>query len=359
MIKNFSIQNFRSHKDVVLKDCGPVNILLGRNNTGKTAILEAIMLLSFPMKPREVLNLLNEQRGYKPGDENHELWDSYFYNWDHRTPISISADENQVISLFDSSRNLFIAPIIGSPKSLNATSVIEGRDLLDETQGLILKYKYEENNVENKVTTLKRRSRKQLTPKAKQMIEQICPIAFIPSKGISNPQDEAERFSRLEKANRHHEVEEALQAVDPRLQRLTVIASGQSSMIYGDIGEGHLVPVSLMGEGMVRMLSIATAMANNKAGIVLIDEIENGLHYSVLPSLWKMIFNTAHALNIQVFAATHSDECLHAASQIAQSQTDQKDLRLFRLDLRNGETYVTDYTADELSAAIGSDQEVR
>jgi len=130
-------------------------------------------------------------------------------------------------------------------------------------------------------------------------------------------------------------------------------------MVYGDMGEGHLVPVPLMGEGMVRMLSIATAMANNQGGIILIDEIENGLHYSVLPSLWNMIFKIAIELDIQVFAATHNDECLYAASQIAQSQANQKELRLFRLDLRDGKTIVTDYTADELVAALASDQEVR
>lgn len=130
-------------------------------------------------------------------------------------------------------------------------------------------------------------------------------------------------------------------------------------MVYGDIGEGHLIPVALMGEGMVRMLSNANAMANSKGGIVLIDEIENGLHYSVLPALWKMIFKTAHMLDIQVFAATHSDECLRAASQVANLQSSPQDLRLFRLDLRNGKTFITNYCADELATAIASDQEVR
>ncbi|MCX6053911.1 MAG: hypothetical protein NTZ74_03165 [Chloroflexi bacterium] len=72
-----------------------------------------------------------------------------------------------------------------------------------------------------KVTSLKRKSTQLLDIKAEQIVERISPIAFIPSKGISNPQDVAERFSRLEKADRHHEVEEALQTVEPRLKRLS------------------------------------------------------------------------------------------------------------------------------------------
>lgn len=361
MIKILSIQNFRSHQDVVLQDCGQVNILLGKNNAGKTAILEAILMLCFPPNPREVLVLLNNQRGYKPGTENDELWDSYFNAWDHSRTISFSAEEkpSRSNSRLNICQNLSIIPLMGNANQARSGSVIEGQDVLDKTQGLVFKYQYEDGGIEKKVTALKRKANLPLTSLTKEIFNRIRPIAFIPSKGIANPQDEAERFSRLEKANRQHEVEEALRAVEPRLKRLTVLASGQSSMVYGDLGEGHLIPVSLMGEGMVRMLSIATAMVNNQNGLVLIDEIENGLHYSVLPSLWKMIFKTARALDIQVFAATHSDECLRAASQVAQSQANLKDLRLFRLDLRNRKTIVTDYTGSELATAISSEQEVR
>lgn len=361
MIKKLTIQNFRSHRQVVLENCGQVNILLGRNNTGKTAILEAILMLCFPPNAREVLILLNDQRGYKPSDENYELWDSYFNSWDHSHVISLNAEETPAYSNFSLGicQNLSITPLMGSASPVTSGSVIEGQDVLDKTQGLVFNYQYEDGAIERRVTTLKRKTNRSLPPKAQKILDRISPIAFIPSKGIANPQDEAERFSRLEKANRQQEVEEALRAVEPRLKRLTVLASGQSSMVYGDLGEGHLIPVALMGEGMVRMLSIATAMANNKGGIVLIDEIENGLHYSVLPSLWEMIFKTAQALNVQVFAATHSDECLQAASQVAQAQTHPEDLRLFRLNLRSGKTIVTDYSADELAAAIDTDQEVR
>lgn len=359
MINLLSIENFRSHKHAELKNCGRVNILLGKNNAGKTAVLEAILILCFPPNPREVLTLLNEQRGYKPGEENDELWNSYFHNWDTSQAITLAAKEFFHDSRLNICHQLFIVAQAGFTGSYTSGSVVEGHDALARTTGLGFKYQFEDGYIEKKVATLKRKSSQSLDLKAKKIIDRISPIAFIPSKGIANPQDEAERFSRLEKANRHHEVEEALRIVEPRLKRLTVIASGRSSMVCGDLGENHLIPVSLMGEGMVRMLSIASAMANNKDGIVLIDEIENGLHYSVLPHLWKMIFTTAKALGIQVFTATHSDECLHAASQVVQQSSYTTDLRLFRLDLREGKTAVIDYSADELASAIASDQEVR
>jgi predicted ATPase len=359
MINHLSIENFRSHKHAELSDCGRINILLGKNNAGKTAVLEAILMLCFPPNPREVLIVLNEQRGYKPGEENSELWDSYFYDWDSTQAIVLTANERSYASRLNVCQQLFVVAQTGFTGVYTSGSVVEGQNALAKTTGLNFKYQYEEGYIEKKVTSLKRKSSQSLDPKAKEIINRISPIAFIPSKGIANPQDEAERFSRLEKMNHHHEVEDALRIVEPRLKRLSVIASGKSSMVYGDLGDNHLIPVSLMGEGMVRMLSIASAMANNKGGIVLIDEIENGLHYSVLPFLWKMIFTTAKALGIQVFAATHSDECLHAASQVVQKNSFTTDLRLFRLDLHEGKTAVTDYSADELAVAIASDQEVR
>ena len=358
MIKNLSIQNFRSHREVVLRDCGRINILLGRNNSGKTALLEAVVLLCFPPNPREVLTLLNEQRGYKPGDENSEFWDSYFHNWNHLQVISLGVEEIPSFTRLSICRNLFIVPILGFPGQVTSGSVIETHDVQEKTQGLSFKYQYEDGYIEQKVTTLRRKTNKQLSPKAKAIIDHILPMAFIPSKGISNPQDEAERFSRLEKANRHHEVEEVLRSVESRLKRLTVLTNGQGSMVYGDIGEGHLIPVSLMGEGMVRMLSIATAMVNNKGGLVLIDEIENGLHYSALPTLWQMIFKTARQFDVQVFTATHSDECIQAASDIAQTYNGN-DLKLYRLDIIREQTVITEYSSEELAAAIASNQEVR
>ncbi len=358
MINHLSIENFRSHKQTELKDCGRVNILLGKNNAGKTAVLEAILMLCFPPNPREILILLNEQRGYMPGEENSDLWNSYFQGWDPSKKIAFTAQEESLVTRPNICQQLLIVAKTGFTRAY--TSVRLSRDAIrlrrPPTQIQISIYRWIHREI---VTTLTRKSTKSLSPIAREIIEQIRPIAFIPSKGIANPQDEAERFSRLEKANRHHEVEDALRRVEPRLKRLTVIASGKTSMVYGDLGENHLIPVSLMGEGMVRVLSIASTMANNKDGIVLIDEIENGLHYSVLPHLWKMIFETARTLNVQVFATTHSDECLHAASQVVQQNSYTTDLRLFRLDLNNGRTAVTNYSAHELAAAIASDQEVR
>ena len=258
------------------------------------------------------------------------------------------------------SRSLSIKALVGIGAPNNSSSIIEGSDLAEKTRGLEFSYEAMGEIIHRTVTTLNRKTHASSTRENdRKYADRLLPVAFIPTRGISNPQDEAERYSRLEKARLQDEVVEALRVVEPRLKRLTVLASGNGSMIYGDLGGSHLIPVSLMGEGLVRMLSIAMAIVANKGGLVLIDEIENGLHYSVLPGLWRMIFETTNRLDVQVFAATHNDECIRAASQIAQASTNQQQLRLFRLDLIKEETRVTDYDADVLAVAIASEQEVR
>lgn len=115
-----------------------------------------------------------------------------------------------------------------------------------------------------------------------------------------SPREDAERFSNLERVGRQDEVLESLRLLEPRLQRLTLLLVDGEPIINGDIGMSQLVPLPLMGEGLGRLLSIILAIANAKGGSILIDEIENGLHYSVLTGVWKAIADAARRAEAQV-----------------------------------------------------------
>lgn len=100
-----------------------------------------------------------------------------------------------------------------------------------------------------------------------------------------------------------------MQAIDPRIKSIELGASGQ---IYFDLGNDFrtLLPLNLMGEGIQRLLDVITSIAHTAGGIVLIDEIDNGLHYSALRTLWKGVLQAAREYDVQVFATTHSAEAL-------------------------------------------------
>ena len=90
----------------------------------------------------------------------------------------------------------------------------------------------------------------------------------------------------------------------------------------------------------------------------MIDEIENGLHYSVLGDVWRVIDQTAKAFNTQIFATTHSRECIVAAHEAFESDDDY-DFRLHRLDQINGTIRAVTYPQGTLEAAIETNLEVR
>jgi len=366
MFTNLTMENFRTHPRVRLEGLSRVNLLSGRNNSGKTAALEAIFFLALPSNPREVLVRLNELRGFGAGTDFEEVWGSLFYNWDYRKDIAIEADEDPkrletelsfAAGDAKSTCSLRIRPLLGnSAKKRPTGGVIEGSDLAETVRGLLFQYKDGAGrSVEREVTDLTRKPGR----RAQADVEAERAVAFLPPRGIPAPQEEAQRYSRLEIAGRHEDVIEALKAVEPRLRRISVVATAHGSVLYGDVGAGHLMPLPLMGDGMLRTLSIALAMVSSRGGLVLIDEAENGLHYSVQTQVWRMIVRTAVSLDVQVFATTHSDECIRSVLEATELEGAREILRGFRFDIVAGGTTVVPYDANELEAAMLSDQEVR
>ncbi len=114
-----------------------------------------------------------------------------------------------------------------------------------------------------------------------------------------------------------------------------------------------------MGDGINRILTIVLALVHSKKGYLLIDEFENGLHYTVQEDLWKMIFKLAKELNVQVFATTHSDDCIHAFESVLNDEDNQKEGQYFRLE-RFGEIIKPIfYSASELEVAADQNIETR
>ena len=126
-------------------------------------------------------------------------------------------------------------------------------------------------------------------------------------------------------------------------------------------GIDQLLTVNMQGDGLRRYLNVVAASANPMNNILLIDEIENGLHYSAYKKLWEAIFNLATTTNKQVFVTTHSKETLLCLSEMLEENTDyQKGLRLYTLarTLKKGHQAYK-YTYEGLSGACENDVELR
>jgi len=161
------------------------------------------------------------------------------------------------------------------------------------------------------------------------------------------------------------EVLNALRIVAPGVEGLTLVDDTSSSErireripIVKIAGIDERLPLGHLGDGMLRVLSIALALVNPKDGMLLIDEIENGLHYSVLPDIWRLIFTIAHQYNIQIFATTHSWDCIQAFQKASQEDTHEEGV-LIRLENKNGEIGATLFDERRLDIATSEEIEVR
>ena len=150
-----------------------------------------------------------------------------------------------------------------------------------------------------------------------------------------------------------------LKKIEPRLTKLSIILVNGEPIIHGDIGLNRLLPLPLLGDGIGRVLSISLAIMSASDGVILLDEVENGLHYSIHSKVWSSIDLISEEFNVQVFATTHSSECVTAAHN-AFGNGKSQNFRLHRLDKKdNGEISVTTYGKNELKTAVESEFEVR
>jgi len=124
-------------------------------------------------------------------------------------------------------------------------------------------------------------------------------------------------------------------------------------------------PVSLnsMGDGMLRLLQLVLKMFPARGGLLLIDEFENGLHYSVQKQVWDLVFELAERLDIQVFATTHSWDCIQTFARAALDRPDIEGV-LFRVGKSArksdaGKTIATVFDEDRLYQITEADIEVR
>ena len=118
------------------------------------------------------------------------------------------------------------------------------------------------------------------------------------------------------------------------------------------------VPLRSLGEGAQRLFDVGLGLANSRDGFLLIDEAENGIHHSVQRDYWRMVLQTAHENNVQVFATTHSWDCVRGFA-LAAAELDCEDGVLVRLEKEDDGLRAVRYTSEDLKIAADQRIEVR
>lgn len=353
MLSTFTAKGFRCFRDFTIGQLERVNLIAGKNNTGKTALLEAIHLHSYP-RDCELPFLVNERRGAnseRKYDEDSCEWLFFDKNADSEFELRSENDKGEVRTI-----QIWLLDQLNVGLKFPDLALKAQRMLFPPTdprfRWIILK-----TNVDGKETFSFAAPQGTSFQQVGNPAPWNGPSAFISSAGRS-PKEDAAVFSDLELASRQDEILPPLRILEPRLQRLSILLLAEQAVMHGNIGLSRQVPVQFMGEGTRRLLSILLAISSAAGGNVLIDEVENGLHYSVLRDVWCAIGEAARRANVQVFATTHSWECIDAAHH-AFKEWGPYEFRYHRLDRRGADISVKTFDEKMLDTVEKTDLEVR
>jgi|APTNR8051073442_1049403.scaffolds.fasta_scaffold00322_2 AAA15 family ATPase/GTPase len=323
MLDHLIVQNYRLFKDLNIPKLGQVNLVTGKNNAGKSTLLEVIRIWASEGDSSVVNNIL-----YKRGD------------WEEGNPRkTYERLVSDLQFLFGKHQEVLI--------KLNEIEISLGpltreRDRLFNAQVL-------------HVTNEKRRKKNEISfANGYQNYPQDKAIFIPPSIDFDNTM--IMLWDRIELTPREENVKDVLRIIVPDLADLGISKKGAKVRL-----KNAEIPISLknFGEGTNRLLMIALALVSAKDNILLIDEIDLGLHYSVHEQLWELIFQFAKEWNIQVFATTHSQDCLSAFSYVA-NRDEYKEMGLsLRLQREKDNIIAVDYAPEELEVALSANIETR
>lgn len=349
MYTSFTIQNFRGFEHLHFDNLARINLIAGQNNVGKTSVLEALMLHAGHFSP---FFLMRNARAEEPEIHNAFSWDVLFYNFQTERKITLSG-QNSNFPQSPYVMEIRVVDIRKSPETYQEISDWNG--LLKSFEALspyVLEFKASER--EN-FLVVKEEKRLHLIGIALIHTE----FSFIEAHETFSLSENANRFSKLKLTRKHSFLIDILKILESRLVDLALLQSGELPFIYADIGLPQLIPLTQLGTGINRLANLILSMSNINHGVVCIDEIENGLHTSILKDVWKAIGVAAREFDVQIFATTHSLECIDAAHR-AFSESEHYDFRYHRIDRRkSGETVAVTFDQELLQNSKEANFEVR
>lgn len=350
--KNIEIKNFRGIEHLTIDDFSRVNVFLGQNNSGKSSVLEAITL-SLGMSNPDLPQAINSARARKTFSNFIDI-KYLFHNMNIATPPEITMEQTDGTTrhlkmglsyVFDEQAELQNGPVqqTGSVVYVNT---------------LELNFDMTSNGVkQNHKSWLRVNSAGTVVNKkiADGYIEQIqgCLIsADLWSFNLTN--DLTELFKRNQKNN----LLILLKLFDKRITGIEIL-NDDVYIGFEDISE--MLPSRMTGDGLRRYLNIVACAANPLTTIIMLDEIDNGLHYSAYKKLWEAIFALATETNKQIFITTHSKEILYRLNEMLEDKPGYQDaLRLYTIantPTKGHQAYK--YTYEGLSGAYENNVELR
>lgn len=361
MITEIEISGYKGLRNIALTGLKRLTLIGGANNAGKTSILEAFFTAHDWGNPEILTRHLN-WRGVDAIQVAAEAWVPAFSGFDISGKIQLKMKNSA------GGREAFSAHVVDDGRSGTLSANDNAQNIRAPGEPTLrVSFTRGSKPVFEAVVQIN----KLLPPFTfrSSIARDVAPkLFYVVARQRSNPLEDAQAYGLLDQQKQTESVIRGLRAIEPRLVGLSVIPVGPQVMLFADVeGLPRKVPVNLLGDGVTRLLTLLLQIAKLQGGYLLIDEIENGFHYSTLPAVWRALYSEAKASKCQIIATTHSYECLTAYAG-ALSDLAPDDYSYVRLDKEVAQTsegniqetiFATQYDAVALRNAIEGQWEVR
>ena len=323
MLRTLELEGYRGFDKYKLTDLTRVNLLVGKNDCGKTSILEAVHFLVSGGDPFVLVRSANRRgevngAGAEPRpDVSHVFFGRRF---DPGAGFRLSADggrrEVSVAvrpvhlddepSLFENAADDFhVLALEIEGTSLRRPTVlpVAGNGVLPDSRHLRLRARGSEG-------------------------APAPPIQFVTPDSLDLDPMRA-MWDRVLMEGRESDVIRAMKLLEPELDSIQFLTSdalrmrsGRAGVLLGFRGAGRRAPMGSYGDGMRRLLALSLSLMRTADGFLLVDEIDTGLHWTVMEETWRLVVETARRSSIQVFATTHSYDCIRGLASLVESRPD-------------------------------------
>lgn len=357
MFQTLHIQGYRRFKDYRLENLARVNLLVGDNNSGKTSVLEAVHLLALS-DPHSAFRMAAERRGelaYRGSKRNpeDEKWYPTLTNCflEHELvpgkSIRVASFSDEDVAI-----DVEVVDITETPPSrlIGGLPHAMGIRFQAEHEPHPLYFGIDVDGAFDSTTTWD--SRRLRLTNSIFLDAEVWSMQLRAMWDHVNQRDKASQVldalkAVVEEINRIHFDAVAWPPVNPR----TGVRAGTSD-------RRELVPIGSFGQGVYRMLELAVGMVAAEGGIFLVDEIDNGFHWSRMAEIWKFVIETAMETNTQVFATTHSEDCIKGLASVC-SEHPKLAEEVSVQSLKTLVDFAIDVPGERLPSVVGNEIEVR
>ena len=372
-LPDLSIAGFRGIGSLSIERLGRVTLITGRNGVGKTTVLDAVRVYAARGLPTVLDELLERSEEFivaRDEDNDPVVYPDYAALFHGRTatqerPITIGPN-----ACTDDLRIEVSAPSDWSP---NQKELLADLSTDADVQAVKVVYRDKKRLLpwlpavrDLRVSWSLRRLYSRRLQRG-LFDEGEWPVIECESLGPGLPSNNtlASFWDKVALTEEEEFTIQALRLMDDRIERITMVGGDEpSSRRLGRHAIvklfNHTTTVSLksLGDGVTRMFSAGLALANSRNGFLVVDEAENGIHYSVQRDFWSMVLHTAHQNNVQVLATTHSWDCVKGFARAAVESSDTEGV-LIRLERDDAELRAVEYTEEDLETAANQSIEVR